>query len=374
MQYHGAWYAPRSLKRRCALIPPLPGPSLLIKLPPCSAAARFDRKMRLVRTITCYIPLFTYIVSTTAQSYLTLSQWQQISGFSDACFNAYNTPLNQCSQLDFQDGRSCSMDCVALLEEVSKRINTACKGTRAFPNTLIGMFFTSAGVQALCPNVLASGGSTGSNGGDYGGNTGGNNGGYNGGGTGGETGGQSGQTTVVVSTSQAPLKPSILSSVTETTPTQQISETQSALSQTPAVASTSQATPEPSTSGSETMTTPTQQISDTQPAASSAQTSLVESTVSTTAPAVEPTLNTAATLTQSGLGGLKSTTVSPNTSSVSSTSTSPSTSVTSSAQRDGSHNGSGGTPFDISASSRTKAATPPLLGLALGLIALTLVV
>lgn len=324
--------------------------------------------------MTCYIPLFTYIISTAAGTYLTLSQRQQISGFPDACSTAYNTPLYQCSQSEIEDGGTCSMGCVALLEKVSQRINTACQGTQASPNTLIGMFFTGVGVHALCPNVQVSGGSRGSGGGNYGGSTGGNSGGDNGGGTGGDVGGgQSGQTTTVVSTSQASLDPSISSSVTTTTTTQQTSETQPTPSQTPAVVSTSQAPPEPSTSNSETETTSTQQISQTQPAASSAQPSLVKSTVSTTAPAVQPTLNTAATLTQSGLG-----TVSPSAFSVSSTSTSSSTSATSSAQqnsnRNGNSNDNGGTPFDISSSSHRKAAIPSMLAFALGFIALLWIV
>lgn len=292
------------------------------------------RKMRLARAISQYLPLFTYlIVETTATTAncITLSQFQQISGFSDTCTTAYNTPLTQCTQSDFENGRSCSMSCVAMLEEVQALLATACRGTKAFPNTLIGMFFQGGGVQTLCPNVQESGGSTGGAGGNAGGNTGANNGGNNGGTNG---GGQNSQTSVAVSASQAPSRPST--------------------SSTKAEASTAQ------------------QTTQTQPLVASSQTSLLISTVSTTAPAAQPTINSDATLTQTGFAGLKSSTA--QSSSTSSSSSSSSAQPSSSAQQDRNNNGnsggSGGTPFDITASGRKLAVTPSMLAFIIGISAL----
>ena len=319
------------------------GLSLVIKLLLRCIAVSFNRKMRLVHATTLYITLFTHLIANAAATSITLSQFQQISGFSETCTAAYNTPLNQCTQSDFENGRSCSMSCVEALEKVSAYLTTACAGIKAYPDTLIGLFFGGHGVEVLCPNVHDSGGSTGSTGGITGGNSGGNsgensggnNGGNNGGNSGGNDGGgaQTTQTTAPVMTSKAPQEPSATS--------------------TGAQASTTQQT--------------TQQTTQTQSAAASTPTSLLKSTVPNTPPAVPPTINSASTLTQTGLAGLKSSTVEQSVSSI------PSTSTTSTAQPDrnsnGNSGGSGGTPFDISASSHQTAATSSMLAFTLGLIA-----
>ena len=94
---------------------------------------------------------------------LTLSEFQPINGFSAQCTQSYNTPLQGCTRSDFQSGHSCSTDCITFLEALTKMLNTDCKGISAFPNTLIGLFFSQQGTSTLCPNVL---GSSGSGGGD----------------------------------------------------------------------------------------------------------------------------------------------------------------------------------------------------------------
>ena len=94
---------------------------------------------------------------------ITLSDFQPINGFSTQCTQSYNTPLQDCTQSDFQNGHACSSSCIAFLEALTKMLNTDCKGTSAFPNTLIGLFFSQQGTSTLCPNVL---GSSGSGGGD----------------------------------------------------------------------------------------------------------------------------------------------------------------------------------------------------------------
>lgn len=93
---------------------------------------------------------------------ITLTQFQPISGFTDQCTKAYNTPLSACSTSDFQSGGSCSTGCISFLQQLTQVINTQCKGISAFPNTLIGLFFAHEGVSTLCPNsVGSSGGSSG---------------------------------------------------------------------------------------------------------------------------------------------------------------------------------------------------------------------
>ena len=295
--------------------------------------------MRLIRANSGIIFILIYLVVNTMATAITLSIWQPISGFSESCCAAYNTPLTQCAQSDFENGRSCSMSCVAMLEEVSALLQKACRGTRSDPDTLIEMFLSGGGVQALCPNVQESGGSTG----NTGGNTGGNSGGNPGGDTGENNGGaQNSQTGAASSTPQIQPRPS--PSTTQTT----VSITQ--------------------------QTTQTTQSIQSQPSAASTETSLLKSTVSTTIPAIQPTINSAATLTQSDLTGLKSGAASD----TSSSSTSSTARASATAQKDrnsnGNSGGSGGTPFDISASAPEMAATSTLLASALGLIVLIWIV
>lgn len=92
---------------------------------------------------------------------LTLSDFQPINGFSAQCTQTYNTPLQGCTKSDFQSGHPCSTDCITFLEALTEMLNTNCKGTSAFPNTLIGLFFSQQGTSTLCPNVLGSSGSGG---------------------------------------------------------------------------------------------------------------------------------------------------------------------------------------------------------------------
>lgn len=270
------------------------------------------------RATSYYIPLFAFLISNAFATFLTLSQFQQISGFSDTCCDAYNTPLTKCAQTDFEHGRSCSNNCIEQLEQVSTLLNTACKGTKAYPNTLIGMFFEagSVGVSALCPTVQGStgsvGGGSGNNGGDNGSNGGGND-------------GQSTQTTTF----------------------------------------TAKATTKASASSTKAQTSNTQRTSSTKSAAASTTSSLVKSTISTTPAVANPTINSDATLTQSGLAGLRTTVVQAS-KSAASASSSQSASAQADHNNNGNSGGSGGTPFDISSSSCIAALPPSILAFMLG--------
>lgn len=92
-------------------------------------------------------------------SAVTLGQFQPIDGFSQACVNAYNTPLSGCAPSDFESG-ACSTTCIAFLEALTRVLNSECMGTSAYPNTLIGSFFKDQGTSTLCPNVLGGSGGT----------------------------------------------------------------------------------------------------------------------------------------------------------------------------------------------------------------------
>ncbi|KAL9594748.1 MAG: hypothetical protein Q9219_006860 [cf. Caloplaca sp. 3 TL-2023] len=103
-----------------------------------------------MRSLTLYVLFLTALPSL---AHLSLSELQPIAGFSDACTAAYNTPLTPCTISDFYEGATCSAQCIAFLEAMTKLLNDDCRGTTAFPNTLIGMFFQKTAVKRLCPNV-----------------------------------------------------------------------------------------------------------------------------------------------------------------------------------------------------------------------------
>ena len=97
---------------------------------------------------------------------VTLSEIQQINGFSPACENAYNTPLSGCTATDFSSG-VCSGSCIAFLNALTQIINAECTGTSAYPNTLMGSFFQNQGTGVLCPNALGGSNQEQSSGGSY---------------------------------------------------------------------------------------------------------------------------------------------------------------------------------------------------------------
>ena len=239
------------------------------------------------------------LISVANATSVTLSQLQRISGFSSICAEAYNTPLTQCTLDELTShapGRACSIECVEQLERVSVSINTQCKGTRAYPDTLIGMFFNQTAVTTLCPNVLS-------------------------GGSGETNGAQSSQSTTASSASETVFRTTAQTSLTQASTTTQRS-TQAIASTTVVSISSSSASP----TSSSIVTSQTQ--------------------------VAEPTLNSAATLTQSQLSIAGSNTAKAASSLTSSSATS---SASSSQDTDGNRSGSGGTPFDISASSRNVA-------------------
>ncbi|MCJ1415678.1 hypothetical protein MMC32_002010 [Xylographa parallela] len=102
---------------------------------------------------------------------ISLSQFQEINGFSPTCTAAYNTDIPGCTASDFTSNNPCSINCISGLEAISALLNSACQGTEADPNTLIGIFFEGNGVSALCPNVVSGTTPQSSAGGQSGGNS-----------------------------------------------------------------------------------------------------------------------------------------------------------------------------------------------------------
>ena len=105
--------------------------------------------------------IFTRIHPTS--STITLSKFQPVTGFPEECTNTYNTPLSACTALDFTDGKPCSQSCIKFLDNLTATIQEACQGTKAYPDTLMGMFFTFRGTKAICPNAQGSAGSNAAN-------------------------------------------------------------------------------------------------------------------------------------------------------------------------------------------------------------------
>ena len=246
--------------------------------------------------ITLYLPL-------SQATYFTLSDWQPISHFPEACTTAYNTPLPQCPELF--SNRICSMKCIQQLQDVSDRINIRCKGARAEQNTLISMFLRDIGVGALCANVLIA------------------------------DNGQGSPTAIAKTTLKATVQ-----TVEQTTVTKIY------------------------TSRRTTQSTETQLVTtsaSTSAAVSTSVSTLPTSSASTSEPPVQqPTINFSATLTQSPLSSTGSSTFQV---ASSSTSSSASPSPASQQDRDGNRagDGSGGTPFDIAVSTGNTVGMSSLL-------------
>ena len=87
-----------------------------------------------------------------ATATVSLSQFQAIVGFPQACTNAYQTPVTACTASDFSNGAPCSANCISGLQQITTSINAACQGSKANPDSLIGLFFQNKGVDSLCPN------------------------------------------------------------------------------------------------------------------------------------------------------------------------------------------------------------------------------
>ncbi|KKZ61683.1 hypothetical protein EMCG_03792 [[Emmonsia] crescens] len=89
---------------------------------------------------------------------VSLDQIQPIISFTPSCTRVYTSDISGCTAGDFTNRGSCSPECVEGLETLSRSLNIACVGTRAFSGSLIGLFFRGLGVETLCPNGGGGGG------------------------------------------------------------------------------------------------------------------------------------------------------------------------------------------------------------------------
>lgn len=88
---------------------------------------------------------------------LSLSQFQEIGGFSDMCLNVWVQDIQGCTYRDFINGNSCSSVCLAGMQVIQAEVLMACAGALVSSNTLLGAFLQGEGVAILCPNHNAQG-------------------------------------------------------------------------------------------------------------------------------------------------------------------------------------------------------------------------
>ncbi|MCJ1375150.1 hypothetical protein MMC20_006384 [Loxospora ochrophaea] len=105
--------------------------------------------------------LTTYVLATLTRAssstdIITLSLFLPISGFSSECNNAYNTPLAGCTSSDFTKGAPCSANCIASIETVDQLVIMDCEGAATDPKTLIGQILRGNGIRAICPNAAVT--------------------------------------------------------------------------------------------------------------------------------------------------------------------------------------------------------------------------
>ncbi|MCJ1354728.1 MAG: hypothetical protein MMC33_004717 [Icmadophila ericetorum] len=104
------------------------------------------------KTLSIGLLLYLHLPRSIAQPAVSLSEFQEISGFSLSCTAVYNSPIPGCTNEDFQSTSQCSASCIQGLEEITKELGNACAGTKVDTSTLIGLFFENKGVTAVCPN------------------------------------------------------------------------------------------------------------------------------------------------------------------------------------------------------------------------------
>ena len=84
---------------------------------------------------------------------ISLSGFQQITGFPDICTNTYNEAVSACEPSDFGPGHSCSGICVLGLQALQSQIQINCQGVNVDPSSVIGHFFSSSGPDYVCSGI-----------------------------------------------------------------------------------------------------------------------------------------------------------------------------------------------------------------------------
>lgn len=81
---------------------------------------------------------------------ISLSQFQQIQGFSDSCENVWQEDIPGCTKKDFATSNDCSRNCLAGVNIINAEVLVACADARVSSNSLLGEFLAGFGVSALC--------------------------------------------------------------------------------------------------------------------------------------------------------------------------------------------------------------------------------
>lgn len=113
----------------------------------------------MVRQTTTTIPSLQLILLLLSRhvASVSLSQFQQIQGFSTSCENVWLEDIPGCSTQDFTKPNSCSRNCIAGVNIINAEVLVACVDARVSRNTLLGEFLAGFGVAALCGSSGSSG-------------------------------------------------------------------------------------------------------------------------------------------------------------------------------------------------------------------------
>ncbi|KAI5359187.1 hypothetical protein Slin14017_G100890 [Septoria linicola] len=82
------------------------------------------------------------------------------SDLPSSCLKVYKANINGCSPSDFASGKSCSTGCVAALQSMVEKVETACGGEELQGTGILTVFLNGNGPGAICPGAAASAGSS----------------------------------------------------------------------------------------------------------------------------------------------------------------------------------------------------------------------
>ncbi|OKL55830.1 hypothetical protein UA08_08928 [Talaromyces atroroseus] len=109
------------------------------------------------RNISSSLLLSLLLVVDYAASSITLSQFEEIQGFSSSCESVWQEAIPGCTKKDFandddnnNDNNTCSRSCLAGVNIINAEVLVACSDARVDSSTLLGQFLSGYGVFALC--------------------------------------------------------------------------------------------------------------------------------------------------------------------------------------------------------------------------------
>lgn len=105
--------------------------------------------VRQTTTTILFVQLIILFLSRHVAS-ISLSQFQQIQGFSNSCENVWQEDIPGCTKTDFSTSNHCSRNCLAGVNIINAEVLVACADALVNSNTLLGEFLAGFGVSALC--------------------------------------------------------------------------------------------------------------------------------------------------------------------------------------------------------------------------------